>query len=248
MKKSPHILTVVAGFFFLFSGCKKENLCDCFKSRGETTIENRTVTNFYAIHVYDKIDVYFTQDTTLKAPIVQVVSGKHLLSNIHTRVSDNALVIENKNKCNFVRGVHNDVTVYVTAPYVKYFEQDGVGSIFGTNTVVQDTVYMNILNSGDIHLDVNVGAVKGHTHGIGDHYLKGKVNDYFMNVEGQGFVNAQDLETGYTYIYFKSNGVARLRVRGQLDAEIASTGNIYYTGGATAVNLKTTGTGKLITY
>jgi hypothetical protein len=120
-----------------------------------------------------------------------------------------------------------------------------VGNIFGTNTVKQDTVYMNILNSGDIHLDVDVGAVKGHTHGIGDHYLKGKTKGYFINVQGQGFVNALDLQSNYTYIYFQSNGEAHLQVAGQLDAEIASTGNIYYEGGAPVINAKITGSGKL---
>lgn len=248
MHKSPHILLVLAGFFFLFNSCKRENLCDCFKSHGETTLETRTVTNFNTIHVYDKIDVYFTQDTTLTVPLVQVKSGKHLLSNIKTEVSDNILKIENKNKCNFVRGVHNDVTVYISAPYVKYFEQDGVGNIFGTNTVKQDTVYMNILNSGDIHLKVDVAAVKGHTHGIGDHYLEGTTKSFAINVEGQGFVNAQDLVTPYIYIYYKSNGEARLRVTAQLDCEIASTGNIYYTGGASVVNAKITGSGQLLKY
>jgi hypothetical protein len=227
------------------NSCKRENLCDCFKPHGETILETRTVAVFNSIHVYDKIDVYFTQDTSLKAPIIQVKTGKNLMSNIKTEVSGNSLVIENKNKCNFVRGVHNEVTVYVSAPYVKYFEQDGVGNIFGTNTVVQDTIYMNILNSGDIHLNVDVAAVKGHTHGIGDHYLKGKTKGYFMNVQGQGFVNALDLEAGYTYLYFQSNGEAHLQVSGQLDVEIASTGNVYYKGGAPVVNAKVTGSGKL---
>jgi hypothetical protein len=245
MLKSPHILLVLAGFFLLLNSCKRENLCDCFKPHGETILETRTVDVFNAIHAYDKIDVYFTQDTSLSAPIIQVKTGKHLMSNIKTEVSGNALVIENKNKCNFVRGVHNEVTVYVSAPYVKYFEQDGVGNIFGTNTVKQDTVYMNILNSGDIHLDVDVAAVKGHTHGIGDHYLKGKTDGFFMNVQGQGFVNALDLAAGYTYIYFNSNGEAHLQVLGQLDAEIPNTGNIYYKGGAPVVNAKITGSGKL---
>ena len=248
MLKSPHIILIIAGFFFLFSSCKKQNLCDCFKSRGETVIETRNVPNFNTLRAFDKIDVYFTQDTTLTNPVIKVVTGKHLLSNITTEVSDGELKIENNNKCNFVRGSHNDVTVYVSAPYVKYFIQDGVGSIFGTNTVIQDSVDCNLRNSGDIHLDVKTSCVVGHMHGIGDLYVSGTANSFFANTVGQGFIYAQNFVVPYAYIYYKSNGEARVNISGQLDAEIASTGNLYYTGASPVVNVKITGTGKLIKF
>lgn len=247
MHKSPHILLVVAGFFFLFNSCKKQNLCDCFKPRGETVIETRSAANFNTLRAFDKIDVYFTQDTTLTAPIIQVKTGKHLLSNVATTVSDGELRIENNNKCNFVRGTHNDVTVYVTAPYVKFFIQEGVGNIFGTNTVIQDSVDCNIRNSGDIHLDVKTRCVVSHTHGIGDLYLSGMANSFFANIVGQGFINATGFTAGYGFIYYKSNGEAHVNISGQLDGEVASTGNLYYTGNPN-VNVKITGTGKLIKF
>jgi len=248
MLRSPHILLFIAGFFFLFNSCKKENLCDCFKRRGETVIESRNLPLFNTIRVYDEINVYYTQDTTLTAPIVQVKTGKNLASNIATVVSGGGLTIENKNKCNFVRGEHNDVTVYVTAPYVRYFLQEGVGSIFGTNTVIQDTVTCDIENSGDIHLSVRTRSVTSHTHGAGDLYLDGTVNSFFSHIEGQGFIHAQDLVAGYGFVYYKSNGIAKVHITGQLDCVLASTGNIYYTGDPPVVNVKTTGTGKLIKF
>lgn len=223
-------------------------MCDCFKPRGETVIENRTVSNFNTLRVFDKIDVYFTQDTTLTTPTLKVVTGKHLVSNITTKVVGGELQIENTNKCNFVRGSHNDVTVYVTAPYVKYFVEDGVGNIFGTNTVIQDSVDCNLRNSGDIHLDVKTRCVVGHMHGIGDLYVSGTVNSFFSNTVGQGFIYAQNLIAPYAYIYFKSNGIAKVNVSGQLDAEIASTGDLYYNSSAPVVNIKVTGTGKAIKY
>ncbi len=248
MLKSPHITLFIAGFFFLVSSCKKQNMCDCFKPRGATVIETRGVANFYSLRVFDKIDVYFTQDSTLTTPVIKVVTGKHLVSSITTEVSEGELKIENNNRCNFVRGSHNDVTVYVTAPYVKYFIQDGVGTIFGTNTVIQDSVDCSIRNSGDIHLDVKTRNVTGHMHGIGDLYLSGVANSFFTNTVGQGFIYAQSFAAGYGYIYYKSNGEARVNITGHLDAEIASTGNLYYTSNPAVVNVKITGTGKLIKF
>lgn len=248
MRRNPHIILFMAGFFLLFNSCKKQNRCDCFKPRGETVIETRSVTNFHTLHAYDKIDVYFTQDSTLATPIVQVKTGKNLISNVTTTVVDGELRIENTNKCNFVRGSHNDVTVYVTAPYVDYFLQDGVGSIFGTNTVVLDTVHGFIYNSGDIHLNVKTKGVMSHTHGIGDLYLTGVSNSFFSNIVGQGFIHGEDFTTAYSFIFFRSNGEARIRVTGQLDCVLASTGNIYYTGNPPVVNAKRTGTGSAIKY
>ncbi len=248
MMKSPHILIVLAGFFLLFNSCKKANRCDCFKPRGETVIERRNLDNFYSLRALDKIDIYFTQDSTITTPYVEVKTGKNLVANVATVVKDGELKIENNNKCNFVRGKHNDITVYVTAPYVKYFIQDGVGSIFGTNTVIQDSVDCTIRNSGDIHLDVKTRCVVGNMHGIGDLYLAGVANSFFTNTVGQGFIYAKDFIPGYSYVYYRSNGEARVTASGQLDVEIASTGNVYYTGNPTVVNLKKTGTGKLVKF
>lgn len=248
MIRSPQILLFLAGFFFLFNGCKKENRCDCFKSRGSDVLETRRVANFTTMRVLDKIDVYFTQDSTITEPIITVKTGKNLLSNITTKVGENELRIENNNKCNFVRGANNDVTVYVTAPYVKYFIQDGVGNIFGTNTVIQDSVDCNIRNSGDIHLDVKTRCVVSHTHGVGDLYVSGTANSFFANIVGQGFIRAEGFAASYGYIYYKSNGEAKVNITGQLDGEIASTGNLYYTGNPPVVNVKITGKGKLIKF
>lgn len=239
---------VLAGFFFLFNSCKKANRCDCFKSRGETVLERRSVSDFNTLRVFDEIDVYFTQDSTLASPVVEVKTGRNLVANIKTEVSRGVLTVENANKCNFVRGANNDVTVYVTAPYVKYFIQDGVGSIFGTNTVTQDSVDCNLRNSGDIHLSVKTRNVTGHMHGIGDLYLSGSANSFFSHTVGQGFIHAEGFAVGYAFLYYKSNGLAHVNVKGQLDGEVASTGDLYYTGNPSVVNVAVTGKGKLIKY
>ncbi len=233
-------------FLLLFNSCKKQNLCDCFKTRGDVTIESRSVSDFATIHVFDKIDVYFTQDTTVTTGTVKVVTGKNLLSNIITEVSGGVLQIKNENKCNFVRGSNNGVTVYVTAPRVKIFKQEGVGNMYCTNTVYGDTIHGYIINSGDLHLKVNTNRVVGHMHGAGDLYLEGVALDFYTHTIGQGFVHAQNMTTTYAFINDGTNGQIRVNVTGQLDAVIASTGNLYYSGNPAVINSTIKGTGKLI--
>jgi hypothetical protein len=176
---------------------------------------------------------------------VRVETGKNLLSNISTEVSNGVLQIKNLNKCNFVRK-NNDVTVYVTAPYIYYFVQDGVGNIYSNNTITQDSVAYNVNNSGDIHLNLNVKWVHGRLFGVGDIYLNGIGQYHLVNATGECFINAQNLQTIYSYVVYKSTGEAHINITDQLDAEIDYTGNLYYTGSGTKINRVGTGSGQLI--
>jgi len=230
----------------LFNSCRKQNMCDCFKPRGETIIENRSVGNFTTLQVFDKIDVYYIQDTTVTTCSVKVVTGKHLMSSVTTEVSNGVLQITNLNKCNFVRGSHNDVTVYVTSPTVKTFIQDGVGNMYCTSTVNRDSIIVYLRNSGDIHLHVNTNHFADHMHGVGDLYVDGIASDFYSYSIGQGFIHAQDLSTSTTYMYYGSNGEARINVGSQLTAVLTTTGSIYYSGNPGVVQKSGTGSGKLI--
>jgi hypothetical protein len=233
--------------FIVFNSCKKQNDCDCLKPRGETVTDIRSVAGFTTLQTFDKVDVYYIQDTSAGSCTVKVVTGKNLISNISTEVSDGVLQIKNDNKCNFVRGSHNDVTVYVTAPHITYFIQDGVGTTYSGNTIVEDSVRYNIRNSGDIHLDVAVKqTVTGSLFGIGDIYLTGTAQKHLVNATGECFINAKDLQTAYCFIVYNSSGQAFVNVSGELDAVVSYLGDIYYSGNPSVIHKNGTGKGELI--
>jgi hypothetical protein len=145
-----------------------------------------------------------------------------------------------------MRGTHNDITLYITAPAVRTITQDGVGNFYSTNTIIRDTVEVFLRNSGDVHLHLNTGYFAAHMHGVGDLYLDGVSTGYYTYCIGQGFIHAQDLETNNAYIYYGSNGEARLNVTSDLNAVLPSTGNLYYSGNPPLVQRTGTGSGKLI--
>lgn len=242
-------LFIWAAFFLcsiFFISCKKQNDCDCIKSTGSPVSETRAITTpFSTIQSFDKIEVYYIQDTTATTATVRVETGKNLLSNISTQVSNGALQIKNLNMCNFVRS-NNDVKVYVTAPHVNYFLQDGVGNIYSANTITEDTLRYNVNNSGDIHLNLNVKWMYGRLYGVGDVYLNGIAQYHLTNAAGECFINAQNLQTIYTFVVYKSTGEARVNVSNQLDAEMDYTGNLYYTGSASIINHLGKGSGQII--
>ncbi|HXU27497.1 MAG TPA: head GIN domain-containing protein [Bacteroidia bacterium] len=246
MLRCISISTLLFSYLILFTSCKKQNDCDCIKSRGSAVTETRVITTpFKTLQTFDKIEVYYIQDTTITTPTVRVETGKNLMSNISTEVSDGTLQIKNLNKCNFVRS-NNDVTVYVTAPHVYYFVQDGVGNIYSSNTITQDSVSYNVNNSGDIHLNLNVNRVYGRLYGVGDVYLNGIGSYHLVNAKGECFINAQNLQTFYSYVVYGSTGEARINVSNQLDAEMDYTGNLYYSGSATYINRVGNGSGQVI--
>lgn len=246
MLRCISISTVFFSYLILVTSCKKQNDCDCIKSRGSAVTETRIITKpFRTLHTFDKIEVYYLQDTNATTWTVRVETGKNLLSNISTEVSNGELQIKNLNQCNFVRS-NNDVTVFVTAPHVLYFLQDGVGNIYSSNTITQDSIIYNVNNSGDIHLDLNVQWVFGRLYGVGDVYLNGVGQYHLVNAQGEGFINAQNLQTYYSYVVYGSTGEARVNVSSQLDAEIDYTGNLYYTGSVSKISRVGKGSGQLI--
>ncbi|MGZ3865438.1 MAG: GIN domain-containing protein [Bacteroidia bacterium] len=234
------------GGVLLFGSCRKQNMCDCFKPRGETKIEIRQIKDFGTLQVFDKINVYYTQDTTITTPIVQVVTGKNLISSVTTEVVNGALEIRNLNKCNFARGSHNDITVYVTSPKAKTFYQEGVGNLYFTNNLVADTINLYIRNSGDVHMKVQSLYVASHMHGVGDVFVEGHTTESYFYSIGQGFIHAENLYADRAYILYGSNGIAKIRVSTDLNAVLTSTGNVYYTGNPPLVQKTIKGKGNLI--
>jgi hypothetical protein len=246
MLRRISISIVLFSYLILFLSCKKQNSCDCLKSRGDAVSETRIITApCNTLQSFDRVEVYYLQDTTATLPTVKVVTGKNLLANVSTQVVNGALQIKDSNKCNFVRN-DNSVTVYVTAPHIRYFIQDGVGNMYSGNTIKEDTISYNLNNSGDIHLNVDVKCIFGRLYGVGDIYLNGVGQYHLVNATGECFINAQNLQTFYSYIVYNSTGEARVNVSNQLDAVINYTGNIYYYGSTAVVNKSGKGRGQLI--
>lgn len=246
MRSRIYIFIFTLFFLVVFYSCNDSGVWDPFKVRGATVSETRILSPFVILEVHDKIDVYYKQDTTLNSYSVEIVTGKNLLPNITTKISGGVLTIKNKNEFNFLRGNHNDVTVYVTTPFIGKIIQDGVGTIYCSNTIKQDTLSYQIKNSGDIHLNVNVKSIKGSVYGVGDIYLNGTAQNHQVYASGECFVNAENLVTGYSFVDYYSSGEAHIYVTGEMDAVNNYSGNIYYSGSPSVVHKSGTGSGELI--
>lgn len=233
-------------FALAFFSCKKENLCDCFKSTGPENVIYHDVKDFTCIELKDKVDIYLTQGPEFE---VKVVAGRNLQKLIRTELDGETLRVHNDNKCNVVRGYKHKVSVYITAPYFKHLKNDGLGTMQTTGTIIQNELTARIENSGAMKLDINTHSFSYSTHGNGDLYLSGITDQLFGNYNGTNYLYASEL-TINSYIFLNSLSIGHAYIKapenGQLDVVIDRTGNVYYTGNPAVINLTRNNKGNLI--
>lgn len=220
---------------------------DCFKSTGTEVTDSRSPGQFKIIEVFDKIDLNISKGNEFK---VEVVAGKNVIKNIKTKVTDGVLIIDNTNKCNFVRGYKRKVTVNVTLPYLVRVENHGVGTTSFDESYAQDTIQVRAENSGDIHLNGIFNQIKTSSHGNGDIYLNGVCNTLFVYTYGTNLLKAENLIVN-TYVFVESISIGDCFINapsgGKLEYNIWRSGNIYYKGNPAQINnFQGTGKGQLI--
>lgn len=212
--------------------CKKENAFDCFKPNGKETSETRSIGIFDSVEVRDKFDVTISSGNDYS---VEVTAGKNIIHNISTKITNRHLVIENNNKCNFVRGYKRKMKIHITTPRIKKLYNNGVGPITFDANFKQDTLTVRAENSGDTYINGTFLVVYTSSHGNGDMYLKGSAKQLLVYSKGTNFTHAEDFSvTELVYISSYSLGDARFNVAGskEFNYYIWSDGNIYYKGNA----------------
>jgi hypothetical protein len=245
MKQAFKILFAFTFCFLAFSGCKKENLCDCFKSTGHEVSVYREISGFQNVSMEGKVEVHIIESPVFE---VKIVGGQHVVGLIKTEVVDGELKISNHNKCNMMRSYKKKIHVYVKMPKVGWLRNHGLGNIWCDNALTTDTVYYQVTNSGDIHLKVNNMAVMGGIHGMGDIYLDGATAYHNSNINGEGFLHGENCKTDVSDLVLITSGVSKVDARVKLIVNIEQSGDVYYTGNPGVIQKTITGTGKLISY
>lgn len=215
-------------FFVFFISCSKENRWDCFKSTGEISDETRTLQQFDILQVEDGINVYLSIDTFFE---VRIEAGKNLIPLISTEVSNSKLVIQNNNKCNWVRSYKNEINAYVTTTNIVEINHNGYGEIMTIDTIKTEHIQISSYNHGIVELELNVKSSSCYLEGSGDLILKGYSGVNQIYAMGNFWVKCSGLETGYTYLWSYTTGDCFIKATKEIGAYIYSRGNIYYSGG-----------------
>ena len=219
-------------------------MLDLFKSTGKITTEVRDLNAFTEIRIgNNKINIIITQANKYQ---VEVTAGSHLIGSITTEVKDGKLYIENENKCNFVRSYKKEITVHVYLPVLLNIYHDGTGKITSTNNLTADTLDVITKSAGDVDLLVNCYTVRTHLHSCADITLTGTSHDNICYATGNGFFNAQNLSSVYTWVFDNTTGDIHVSVTGLFIVDIESIGDVYYSGSPAVLQQELNGSGKLI--
>ncbi len=243
MKKFIFYLTMLLCVGIVFS-CKKENAGDCFKSTGDISLEYRTLTSFDTIQTDDNVNVFLTCDTFFE---VKVEAGEHLIPLIKTEVKNNKLIINNDNKCNWVRSFSVPVNVYVTMPSPGGIINDGHATFKSMNAIKDRTLLIKMTSSGDLDLQLDIPHLLGNLSASeGNLYLKGRCDLFEVFCIGTTIVYASELNTQKAFIQTSGTGDFNLNVSQEVGADIKWIGNVYYTGSAAETYAHYTSSGRLI--
>lgn len=232
-------------FLFFSTACKKDNKSDCFKGTGEIITETREISGFDSIYVQNNINVVITIDTIWE---IKVEAGENMLPKIITKVDNGKLSLSNINQCNFVRSFKNSIIVFIKLPSIKGIETDGDGYIKSTNIIKVDKLDIKTNNTGDLDLLLNAGNVSTYIHGSSDVILTGTTAFHNVSIRGTGFAKCSELVTQETMLYSNTTGNAYVNVIKDLNATIAGSGNVYYSGNPKEIKSKIIGSGQLLAY
>lgn len=244
MREKRNIFFVVVFAVFLFS-CNKEKAWDCVKSTGEITTEIRKITVFDKIVLNDNIDVFLIADTS---NFVEIKAGKNIIPKIETTVENNALIIKNNNKCNWVRSYETPIEVYVHYLDIHYIEVRGVGDLVSTNLIQVDSLRIDAwesVSSIDIDVDCQYFSSGFHT-GTADLTISGTANQAYFYINPNAYLNALAFESNYLSITSSSPSECYLHSNASLNVVINYLGNIYYKGTPQTITLEENHDGKLI--
>lgn len=238
-------ISATALSLFVFFGCKKENMGDCFKSTGNIETEMRSLAIFNRIEVEDNVNVFIRFDDEHKA---EVTSGKNLLSMIETEVRDQTLFIRNNNKCNWVRSFKKPVNVTVYCEYLDELIARGFGTVETLDTIQQATFYSEQwLASGEVKLLLNTNEVyiKSHT-GPADFDCRGTTDFLYSYNSSQGILDLRHLKANDAFVWNKGTGNIYVQVEDSLEVLIESVGDIYYSGNPGTIIHTGSGSGELL--
>ncbi|MGB3076237.1 MAG: DUF2807 domain-containing protein, partial [Chitinophagales bacterium] len=150
---------------------------------GKTSSQTRALSNFSFINLKMSGTIYLKQADEFRVVIEAPVE---IIDKITTEVSENTLIIQNKNK--YTIGYSPTVKIYVSLPRPNGLEVNGSGDIIAQTDISSNFLAVSVAGSGRIKL-MNVSA--------------GKMN---VQLEGSGQISHNEVITESALIEIRGSG------------------------------------------
>jgi hypothetical protein len=204
----------------VISGCiKNDNAIDSNQivGSGRLVSESRSVGTFTGIQVTSSAKVFITQDTVES---LRIESDENIIGLVMTTVNSNMLVVSLR------EGSYSNVTVnvYASMKFIKLLESIGAATFSSMNSIQTDSLTCRIT-------------------GAGTYTFTGKANYENIEITGSGNIHNSNLISSFCSVDISGAGNVEVQVTQQLNATIAGTGTIIYTGNPAVIQKNISGTG-----
>lgn len=238
--------TIFLVLLLLFS-CKKQEDQTCIKSIGAIDSKEIQLDAFSHVYMGPHLKYKLIQDQTNK---VVINGGGNLLNEIDVRVENQKLVIENANKCAFLRPYDEVVEVEIHFVDIVNIEFEGTNEVVCADTLqLSDLTVLIRDGAGAFNLKLNANSLNLLiSHGWGNYNVSGNVNFANFQISSNGFGTSNDLKVLNELIVISSTS-GLIEVNADLCsflAEINSSGSIYYKGIPSYLQFNNYGTGELV--
>ncbi|WP_069661192.1 head GIN domain-containing protein [Arcticibacter eurypsychrophilus] len=204
--------------------------------------QNRHISGFTGVEVIGSYDVFIKQGNTES---VIVEANDDVIDRIITEVEGGTLKIYTK-KSNFNFSWENKKTaIYVTAKDLNRISVIGSGNVSFAEGISTSKLRLKLTGSGDVSGKVNVKTLESELTGSGDMKLSGQAQTSSVTVTGSGDFSGRDLATTKSIVQVRGSGNVGVNVLQQLDASVAGSGDIRYTGTPKQISSSKSGSGDI---
>ena len=231
------IITLFAALSFTAVGVFSAP-CDHMEGSGNVVRRTLELQAFHGIAVEGSIDVVLTPSGSQK---VEVEAQENLVGLVTTEVLNGVWTISTSKGFSTTK----PFVVHISVPVIDVVRIDGSGDVKGTAAFTAGRVQLAIQGSGDIDLAFNASTLDASVEGSGDVKLSGRCVDLKANVQGSGDINARDLVAENASVSTAGSGNITVFTSGRLNAAVAGSGDVVYSGEPANVSTSISGSGEV---
>lgn len=195
------------------------------KGNGETTTQDRKVSNFTGI----KACCSFTVEVSKGAPSVRVEAESNLQEYIQTEVSSGRLKIRYSQNVNISN--HKPVRIYVTMNELDYVSASSSSTITFRDGFRGEDLEVDVSSSGKIlDLDFSGKEIRLEASSSGKLDIAGRGTFIRANASSSGKISASECQVDRAKAGVSSGASIKLNVADKLDANASSGGTVRYSG------------------
>jgi len=211
---------------------------------GNLKKETRDVGSFTGVLLSGNANVDLTYGDSKN---ITVEADANILPYVETTVENGNLVVKMRNKTSI--NTKNKIVVHASLRQVAKLRVSGSGNISGSGDFSNDgKTEIAVSGSGNINVAMNsFNETKINISGSGNVTLSGKsTNNIDATISGSGSIDCAQVSCNDVFAHVSGSGNIKVYANKSIDAKVSGSGNIYYKGAPTNINLKSSGSGKII--